>query len=69
MTPFERFFAGVFQQELELVQIPKDAFTTPPAGPVDASWDRRAAWLLWCEREGINPDMEPAGPALTEDGY
>lgn len=40
MTPFEKFFAGEWQHRLEQVEIP---------GMPDASWDRKAAWLLWCE--------------------
>jgi hypothetical protein len=35
---FEKFFAEDFQRLLERTSIP---------GMGEASWDRRAAWLLW----------------------
>lgn len=67
MTPFERFFADTFQRELELVLIPREELLYPDRA--EPSWDRRAAWLLWCEREGINPDKAKVEPVLTDDGY
>jgi hypothetical protein len=67
MSPFEQFHL-TFLAELDLVVIPKDAWGTPPAGDEDPSWDRKAAWLLWCELEGINPDGPPESK-LTDDGY
>ncbi len=39
---FVRFFDVEFQRELDVTQIP---------GMADASWDRKAAWLLWCARK------------------
>jgi hypothetical protein len=38
---FVKFFGGEFQRELAAVEIP---------GMADASWDRKAAWLLWLAR-------------------
>lgn len=38
---FVAFFATEFQRELEATQVP---------GMADASWDRKAAWLLFVER-------------------
>lgn len=35
---FDEFFQGAFQRALGAVQIP---------GTPDASWDRKAAYLLW----------------------
>lgn len=45
---FLKFFADGFQRELEAVAIP---------GMADASWDRKAAWLLWSERR--RPAVSP----------
>lgn len=46
MTPFEKFFTDEWQRRLEAVEIP---------GMPHASWDRKAAWLLWCE---LHPDLK-----------
>lgn len=54
---FLDFFDGPFQRELERVDIPDMP---------DASWDRRAAWLLWTERGGDQPKRDkPAQPAAS----
>lgn len=47
----ERFFGGEFQKELAAVEIP---------GMPDASWDRKAAWLLLAERRHHPAHTEPA---------
>lgn len=45
-TPFEKFFAGDFQKMLANVRSAQSPFTD--GGPIaEASWDRRAAFLLW----------------------
>ncbi len=49
---FLRWFADEFQKELAGVQV--------PALP-DASWDRKAAWLLWRERRKAKPEPLPTG--------
>lgn len=81
MSPFEKFHRD-FLAELDLVVIPPDAWGTPPAGDEEPSWDRKAAWLLYCEREGRAEDevrrsyqeeeeawLNTPEPNLTEDGY
>lgn len=46
MTPFESFFAGDFQKMLANVRSAQSPFAD--GGPIaEASWDRRAAFLLW----------------------
>lgn len=50
MTDFEKFFAGEFQRLLAQTSVP---------GMGEASWDRRAAWLLWRA-------MHPAQLAVVE---
>lgn len=59
---FERWFAEDFQQALEAVTIP---------GMPDASWDRRAAYLLWLEIEPTDFAARPAveGPVVTDDSF
>ena len=47
---FVRFFGVEFQRELDATQIP---------GMPDASWDRKAAWLLWCSRREAPPPPKP----------
>lgn len=42
---FDEFFQGAFQRALGAVQVP---------GAPDASWDRKAAFLLW---RAINGDL------------
>lgn len=39
---FVAFFAGDWQRLLEATEVP---------GMQGASWDRRAAWLVWCARK------------------
>lgn len=51
---FVRFFDVEFQRELDVTQIP---------GMADASWDRKAAWLLWQARQ-----QRPAPTNPTPDG-
>jgi hypothetical protein len=43
---FVKWFGGDFQRRLEATVVP---------GMADASWDRKAAWLLWCaeHRRGV----------------
>lgn len=48
MIEFEKFFAGEFQRRLEQTTVP---------GMADASWDRKAAWLLWLAEQ-----RKPAPP-------
>lgn len=50
---FLAFFAGEWEQRLRAAQVP---------GMETASWDRRAAWLLW-QAEG-RAVAAPAPPAL-----
>jgi hypothetical protein len=51
-TEFERYYLEEFHQELDAVVIPPEHL---PAGErPDFSWDRRAAYLVWCAREGIS---------------
>lgn len=46
MTPFEVFFEGEFQRRL--VTLPNEAGLLSSGLAIrDASWDRRAAFLLW----------------------
>lgn len=47
---FLEFFAGEWQRRLEAVRIPDMR---------DASWDRKAAWLLWQKERGPS-----RGPSL-----
>jgi hypothetical protein len=49
---FIKFFGGEFQRVLAATEIP---------GMADASWDRKAAWLLWSERRR---DAKPSPPAI-----
>jgi hypothetical protein len=45
MTPFEQFFENDFSRMLRTVEAPADVLT---AGRIEeASWDRKAAYLLW----------------------
>lgn len=62
MSPFERFFAEEFPRLLDATSIPASAWTTPPAGKLDPSWDRRAAWLIFAKREGVYVDPYAAPP-------
>lgn len=56
MTPFEEFFATVWQPYI-------DRLATYDSGPVftggrtinGASWDRKAAFLLWLIIQGKSP--------------
>ncbi len=46
MTPFEQFFAGEFDRMLKMIEGEPGLFSD--GGPItDASWDRKAAYLLW----------------------
>lgn len=48
---FVRFLDVEFQRELDVTQIP---------GMADASWDRKAAWLLWKSRQrDVTPNPQP----------
>lgn len=59
MTPFEKFFAGEFQRRIEAVGDAPGALTLDQ--PLsEASWDRKAAWLLWCATVAPHsPDPAP----------
>lgn len=66
MTPdaaFLKFFATDFQQMLERVEIP---------GLAQASWDRKAAYLLWCATKPpggglvLAPSEPPTPPEPTD---
>ncbi len=47
MTPFEKFFAEEFPRRLATVRGEPGLFSN--GGRLeDASWDRKAAYLLWC---------------------
>lgn len=50
---FLHFYHGEFQDMLETVIIPDQRGKHGPITMDGASWDRRAAWLLWAERKGI----------------
>lgn len=45
-TPFEAYFDNVFLKALDTVGDEK-VFTDPNLKISEASWDRRAAYLLW----------------------
>ncbi|TPI86386.1 hypothetical protein [Mesorhizobium sp. B2-8-9] len=47
MTPFERFFEQDFQAMLDSVKHEPGLFTSPTLRIEDASWDRKAALLIW----------------------
>ena len=53
---FVRFFDVEFQRELDVTQIP---------GWEGASWDRKAAWLLWQARQR---DPKPTPPPKAPGG-
>ena len=52
-TPFAAFFAGPFQHAMERVEIPD--FVT-------ASWDRKAAYLLWLATDKGQKPLPIAAP-------
>lgn len=54
---FVRFFDVEFQRELDVTQIP---------GMADASWDRKAAWLLYRSRQE-QPSARPQPPKSVFD--
>ena len=55
---FDEFFQGAFQRALGAVHVP---------GAPDASWDRKAAYLLW---RAINGDLSlPSEPTPSEDVF
>lgn len=61
MTPpaFQQFFDGPWMEALRAVEIP---------GAPTASWDRKAAWLLWLATdEGRQP--LPVPPPKQEDVF
>jgi hypothetical protein len=59
MTPFEQFFANEFPTMLRTVEAPADVLT---AGRIEeASWDRKAAYLLWVALD--RPGAQPTKPA------
>lgn len=59
MTPpgFTAFFDGPFAEALRAVEIP---------GAPTASWDRRAAWLLWLNTDEGRAFVPPSS-TLTKD--
>jgi hypothetical protein len=56
VTAFEQFFTGEFRRRLNAVRSEPGLLTS--GLPIEgASWDRRAAWLLWqSERQRSPPD-------------
>ena len=71
MPPFEQFFAGDFQRAVARVQGEPGLFSNG-SRLQDASWDRKAAYLLW--KQGVPPpppaddDDDFLGPApITQD--
>lgn len=68
MTPFETFFAGEFQRRVQTVKGEPGLFSN--GGRIeDASWDRRAAYLLWVANRStgipVDDDNDLLGPART----
>ena len=57
-TPFAAFFAGPFQHAMERVEIPD--FAT-------ASWDRKAAYLLWLATDRGRQPLPVVTPAPAPD--
>lgn len=60
MTPnpaFLAFFAGPFQDALHRVEIP---------GLDTASWDRKAAWLLWINTDEGRAFVPPSSEMTTD---
>ncbi len=55
---FTAFFAGEFQSRLDRVDIP---------GLPGASWDRRAAFLLWLAEGNTPSASEPAPPPEPDE--
>ncbi len=60
MTSFERFFAEDFKRKLDAVKGEPGIFTSASLRIEDASWDRKAAFLLWVAlgRPGAANDFE-----------
>ncbi|MCW4115637.1 hypothetical protein NPA31_011750 [Aurantimonas sp. MSK8Z-1] len=52
---FLAFFAGAFQRRLSSTEIP---------GLPGASWDRKAAWLLWSAERPAAADKPAPGSAF-----
>ncbi len=52
-TPFLKFYHGQWQDMLDTVIVPDEAVP----GHGDLSWDRRAAYLLWCMSKRIKPEF------------
>lgn len=69
MTPFETFFAGEFQRRLNTVRGEPGLFSN--GGRIeDASWDRKAAYLLWTLGRDDSPtdnDILGLGPATLDE--
>lgn len=64
MTPFETFFAGKFHDMMTTVYGEPGLFTTDV--PISqASWDRKAAYLLW-QALGKPVDAPAAPPVVDE---
>ncbi|RWE37462.1 hypothetical protein [Mesorhizobium sp.] len=63
MTPFERFFAQDFQAMLDTVKHEPGLFTSSTCRIEDASWDRKAALLVWQRLE------QPASECLQGCQY
>lgn len=55
---FVAFFEGAFQRALEVTRVP---------GMGEASWDRRAAYLLWLATERGQRPLIISAPAAPED--
>lgn len=65
MTPFEAFFDGEFQRRLQTAKGEPGLFSN--GGRLeDASWDRRAAYLLWVQLNPIRGPLSPRAVAQRE---
>lgn len=62
-TPFEHYFATHFQTSLNHVG---DEIVFSNGTPISqGSWDRKAAYLLWCEIGRPGSDAVKTGPIKT----
>ena len=63
-TAFEDFFAGDFQRRLQTVKGEPGLFSN--GGRLeDASWDRKAAYLLWGMLNPIRGPLSPRALAIA----